>query len=138
MEAKIEHSRTMRDKFIQMRPLLKDRNVISDCETQIKEYQKYIDYFTEELHRLEAKQQDSDSGSEKSPVIQQHQLHVQSEHPPRSSSMVSSNPTAIVSTSSKKKYSNLGKKKGLNHTSIFENTNLIFFKIRSLNVRNSL
>ncbi|KAI9364117.1 hypothetical protein BD770DRAFT_175436 [Pilaira anomala] len=107
LEAKIEHSRTMRDKFIQMRPLLKDRNVISDCETQIKEYQKYIDYFTEELHRLEAKQQDSDSGSEQSPVIQQHQLHVHSEHPPRTSSMVSTNPTAIVSTSSKKKYSNL-------------------------------
>ena len=109
MEAKIEHSRTMRDKFIQMRPLLKDRNVISDCETQIKEYQKYIDYFTEELHRLEAKQQDnaSDSGSE-SPKIQQHLQNPNSEHPPRSSSMATGTPTALA-VSKKKKYSNLGK-----------------------------
>lgn len=112
MEAKIEHSRTMRDKFIQMRPLLKDRNVISDCETQIKEYQKYIDYFTEELHRLEAKQQDnaSDSGSEKQSPVIQHQLNANSEHPPRSSSMAT-NPTPIVPAKKddKKKYSNLGK-----------------------------
>lgn len=101
----------MRDKFIQMRPLLKDRNVISDCETQIKEYQKYIDYFTEELHRLEAKQQDnaSDSGSE-SPTIQQH-LTSQSDHPPRSSSMANSTATLIPTPikDDKKKYSNLGK-----------------------------
>ncbi|KAI8087376.1 hypothetical protein BDF21DRAFT_358843 [Thamnidium elegans] len=115
LEAKIEHSRTMRDKFIQMRPLLKDRNVISDCETQIKEYQKYIDYFTEELHRLEAKQHDnaSDSGSEskQSPIIQQR--HLQSEHPPRSSSMATTSNSAITMVASqtskdcKKKYSNL-------------------------------
>lgn len=43
----------MRDKFIQMRPLLKDKNVISDCETQIKEFQRYIDYFTAELNQLQ-------------------------------------------------------------------------------------
>lgn len=114
MEAKIEHSRTMRDKFIQMRPLLKDRNVISDCETQIKEYQKYIDYFTEELHRLEAKQQDnaSDSSSEtkQSPIIQ-HQLNPNSEHPPRSSSMTTNSTatTVVQKNDNKKKYSNLGK-----------------------------
>lgn len=116
LEAKIEHSRTMRDKFIQMRPLLKDRNVISDCETQIKEYQKYIDYFTEELHRLEAKQDNaSDSGSE-SPVALQQQnqlLQAQSEHPPRTSSM-STNPSEVTVVAprkkdDKKKYSNLGK-----------------------------
>ncbi|KAG1538088.1 hypothetical protein G6F51_009985 [Rhizopus arrhizus] len=57
LKAKIEHNRIMRDKFIQMRPLLKDKNVISDCETQIKEYQKYIDYFTEELARIESKKE---------------------------------------------------------------------------------
>ncbi|CAO3614558.1 unnamed protein product [Mucor hiemalis] len=102
----------MRDKFIQMRPLLKDRNVISDCETQIKEYQKYIDYFTEELHRLEAKQQDnaSDSSSEtkQSPIIQ-HQLNPNSEHPPRSSSMTTNSTatTVVQKNDNKKKYSNL-------------------------------
>lgn len=117
----------MRDKFIQMRPLLKDRNVISDCETQIKEYQKYIDYFTEELHRLEAKQSEnaSDSGSSAapSPIIQQNNslsasnLNTpNSEHPPRSSSMARSPDAAAIvpinpsgSNNNKKKYSNLGK-----------------------------
>lgn len=106
----------MRDKFIQMRPLLKDRNVISDCETQIKEYQKYIDYFTEELHRLEAKQDNaSDSGSESPVVLQQQnlQLQAQSEHPPRTSSMATNPSDVTVITprrkDDKKKYSNLGK-----------------------------
>lgn len=108
----------MRDKFIQMRPLLKGRNVISDCETQIKEYQKYIDYFTEELHRLEAKQNEntSDSGSESkpSPVIQQRSIQAQSEHPPRTSSMAqnasdTTNVVAVPPKDDKKKYSNLGK-----------------------------
>lgn len=89
----------MRDKFIQMRPLLKDKNVISDCETQIKEYQKYIDYFTEELHRLEAKE---DNSVESSP-----QLSVPSSHPPRTSSM-SANVTTLVQSDNKTKYSNLG------------------------------
>jgi hypothetical protein len=109
----------MRDKFIQMRPLLKGRNVISDCETQIKEYQKYIDYFTEELHRLEAKQNentsDSSSESKPSPIIQQRSIQAQSEHPPRTSSMATntSDTVTVVATpkNDKKKYSNLGKKK---------------------------
>lgn len=128
----------MRDKFIQMRPLLKDRNVISDCETQIKEYQKYIDYFTEELHRLEAKQQDnaSDSGSEskQSPIIQ-HQQNSQSDHPPRSSSMANTATTLVPSQikDDKKKYSNLGNLLYAHLYKIIINT-----KIRSLNVRNSL
>ncbi|KAI8350326.1 hypothetical protein EDC96DRAFT_577796 [Choanephora cucurbitarum] len=109
LEAKIEHSRTMRDKFIQMRPLLKDRNVISDCETQIKEYQKYIDYFTEELQRLRTKGNDSETSPN-----QQHQLlQVRSEHPPRTSSITASSaepPTVIAKaqkTNNKTKYSNL-------------------------------
>ncbi|CAO3684231.1 unnamed protein product [Rhizopus stolonifer] len=88
----------MRDKFIQMRPLLKDKNVISDCETQIKEYQKYIDYFTEELHRLEAKE---DNSVESSP-----QLSIPSSHPPRTSSMAA-NVTTLVQSDNKTKYSNL-------------------------------
>jgi classical protein kinase C len=105
-----------------MRPLLKGRNVISDCETQIKEYQKYIDYFTEELHRLEAKQNenasDSSSESKPSPVIQQRSIQAQSEHPPRTSSMATNisdaaTVVAVPPKNDKKKYSNLGKKKTL-------------------------
>ncbi|KAI8877450.1 hypothetical protein K501DRAFT_230241 [Backusella circina FSU 941] len=102
LEAKIEHSKTMRDKFIQMRPLLKDRNVISDCETQIKEYQKYIDYFTEELHRLEARsstQLDTDPEKVTSDT--------RSELPPRSSSMVTPATVLPAKEGNKKKYSNL-------------------------------
>jgi hypothetical protein len=106
----------MRDKFIQMRPLLKDRNVISDCETQIKEYQKYIDYFTEEKHRLEAKESNNDENDDKtSPTIQSRPpVASSSEHPPRSSSMATNAtpPTAVVPVvppkNDKTKYSNLG------------------------------
>lgn len=96
----------MRDKFIQMRPLLKDKNVISDCETQIREYQKYIDYFTEELTRLQAKQ-DADNTNTDSPS----QHMPKSEHPPRTSSMATTGvmPTVInPQRNNKKKYSNLG------------------------------
>ena len=80
-----------------MRPLLKDKNVISDCETQIKEYQKYIDYFTEELHRLEAKEESQD------------QLSIPQQHPPRTSSMTTNVTTLVQPGSNKTKYSNLGK-----------------------------
>ncbi|KAI8979406.1 hypothetical protein BDF20DRAFT_503174 [Mycotypha africana] len=115
LEAKIEHSRTMRDKFIQMRPLLKDKNVISDCDTQIKEYQKYIDYFTEELHRLEAKQQLSSSEEKGYTSSTAEQAQQKSENPPRSSSMppginggTATNTTAAIQAKmGKKKYSNL-------------------------------
>lgn len=96
----------MRDKFIQMRPLLKDKNVISDCETQIKEYQKYIDYFTEELARLQAKQDTDNATTDRSS-----QLVAKSEHPPRTSSMATAGavPTVInPQKNNKKKYSNLG------------------------------
>ncbi|ORE11999.1 hypothetical protein BCV72DRAFT_300331 [Rhizopus microsporus var. microsporus] len=105
LEAKIEHNRIMRDKFIQMRPLLKDKNVISDCETQIKEYQKYIDYFTEELHRLELRQEEGPpENNEDAP---QRTLALPQDHPPRTSS-ITANVTALVqSVSNKKKYSNL-------------------------------
>lgn len=49
----------MRDKAYQLKPLLIDRNALSQCETEIKECQKYIDYFTEELIKIESKK-DSD------------------------------------------------------------------------------
>ncbi|KAI8980253.1 hypothetical protein BDB01DRAFT_907046 [Pilobolus umbonatus] len=112
LEARIEHSRTMRDKFIQMRPLLKDKNVISDCETQIKEYQKYIDYFTEELHRLKAKASSSqgdngsDSGSDSRTSPIQHQpmdLARSGDLPPRTTSIQPISNTNETKT----KYTNL-------------------------------
>ena len=42
----------MRDKAYQLKPLLTDRNALSQCETEIRECQKYIDYFTEELAKI--------------------------------------------------------------------------------------
>lgn len=120
MEAKIEHSKTMRDKFIQMRPLLKDRNVISDCETQIKEYQKYIDYFTEELHRLEARSSTIDTDTEKPASDQRSDL------PPRSSSMVPSATVLPNKDANKKKYSNLGKIASHFYFILFISHNLLF------------
>lgn len=38
-----------------MRKVLKDRNAQLQCDTQIRESQRYIDYFTEELRRLKTK-----------------------------------------------------------------------------------
>lgn len=97
----------MRDKFIQMRPLLKDKNVISDCETQIKEYQKYIDYFTEELHRLTLRQEEGPP--ENNENASQGTLALPQDHPPRTSSITANVTSLIQSVSNKKKYSNLGK-----------------------------
>ncbi|KAG1177523.1 hypothetical protein G6F70_002397 [Rhizopus microsporus] len=88
-----------------MRPLLKDKNVISDCETQIKEYQKYIDYFTEELHRLTLRQEEGPpENNENTP---QGTLAIPQDHPPRTSSITANVTTLIQSVSNKKKYSNL-------------------------------
>ncbi|KAI9025066.1 hypothetical protein CLU79DRAFT_827118 [Phycomyces nitens] len=120
----IERNKTMRDKASQMRPLLRDRNAISQCETEIKEYQKYIDYFSEELHRLQARtgqssyqRSNSDEGDNiplETPVSTRgitptsnagHSGQVQTSRgvPPRSSSMA----TLQKEEPEKKKYSNL-------------------------------
>ncbi|CEG84834.1 hypothetical protein RMATCC62417_18586 [Rhizopus microsporus] len=50
----------MRDKAYQLRPLLTDKNALSQCENEIKECQKSIDYFTEELLKIESRK-DSDT-----------------------------------------------------------------------------
>jgi hypothetical protein len=103
-----------------MRPLLKDKNVISDCETQIKEYQKYIDYFTEELARIESKKELS---PQLTPNLQ----------PPRTSSMA--HPLTAV-TPIKTKYSNLGKCLERRDDKERKKTNVVWN--RSFNVGNTL
>lgn len=45
----------MRDKAKQLKPLLTDRNALSQCDTEIRECQKYIDYFIEELAKVESR-----------------------------------------------------------------------------------
>ncbi|CAO3593534.1 unnamed protein product [Absidia cylindrospora] len=126
---RIEQNKKMRDKAIQLRGLLNNRNGISQCETEIKEYQKYIDYFSEELHKLQAKSAHRHSGSTDSSSMMtttttntsntatssttiepgtptsDHHLSISSNSgaggaPPRTSSMVSSTSTAVASTQS--------------------------------------
>ncbi|CAO3672534.1 unnamed protein product [Rhizopus stolonifer] len=55
LKAKIAQNERVRDKAYQLKPLLIDRNALSQCETEIKECQKYIDYFTEELIKIESR-----------------------------------------------------------------------------------
>lgn len=135
---RIEKNKKMRDKTIQLRGLLNDRNAISQCETEIKEYQKSIDYFTEELHKLQAKSAHRVSGSggdsptsassttnpstaltpttePGTPTSDQSHHHLSSGGaPPRTSSMASSTSATVVSPSSlqpsvpRKRYTNLG------------------------------
>ncbi|KAI8098918.1 kinase-like domain-containing protein [Halteromyces radiatus] len=51
--SRIEQNERVRDTAKHMRPLLTDRNALSQCDTEIKKAQMYIDYFTEELHKLQ-------------------------------------------------------------------------------------
>ncbi|KAI9300148.1 hypothetical protein BJ944DRAFT_253317 [Cunninghamella echinulata] len=52
LQSKIIQNTHLREKAIQLRPLLTDKNAQLQCDTQIKESKKYIDYFTEELNKL--------------------------------------------------------------------------------------
>jgi hypothetical protein len=45
----------LKKKAIELRQILRDRNAQLQCDTQIRESQRYIDYFTEELRRLQTK-----------------------------------------------------------------------------------
>ncbi|KAF7729151.1 Serine/threonine kinase [Apophysomyces ossiformis] len=52
LEARIEQYKNLLDRVTHMRSLHTDRNAILQCETEIKDCQKTISYFTEELHKL--------------------------------------------------------------------------------------
>jgi hypothetical protein len=81
----------MRDKAYQLLPLLTDRNAISQCDTEIRECQKYIDYFTEELAKVESRDLHSTESMET----------ISNDIPPRSTN---TGPHGDI-----KKYSTLGK-----------------------------
>ncbi|KAI9262006.1 kinase-like domain-containing protein [Sporodiniella umbellata] len=55
VQLKIEQNTHLKQKAIELRKVLQDRNAQLQCETQIKECQRYIDYFGGELRRLQAK-----------------------------------------------------------------------------------
>jgi hypothetical protein len=83
----------MRDKAYQLLPLLTDRNAISQCDTEIRECQKYIDYFTDELAKVESRDPHS------------------SDHNPMETNILNDMPARSTSTGPHgdiKKYSTLG------------------------------
>lgn len=86
----------MRDKAIQLRKMLKDRNAQLQCDTQIKESQKYIDYFSEEMLKLQNR-----SDFERSSPLNSPQSPTATTVPPRSSSKP-------VAEGEKKRETNLG------------------------------
>lgn len=55
VQLKIEQNTHLREKAIELRKILLDRNAQLHCDTHIKDCQRYIDYFTEELRRLQVK-----------------------------------------------------------------------------------
>ncbi|OAD65961.1 protein kinase C [Phycomyces blakesleeanus NRRL 1555(-)] len=52
LNSKIEQNTHMRDKAIQLRGMLEDHNAQKQCDTQIKESERYISYFSAELRRI--------------------------------------------------------------------------------------
>jgi hypothetical protein len=87
----------MRDKAIQLRKMLQDRNAQLQCDTQIKESQKYIDYFSEEMTKLQNR-----SDVERSSPVNTPQSPTSASVPPRTSSK----PTST--DGEKKRETNLG------------------------------
>jgi adenylosuccinate synthase len=114
LELKINQNKMYRDKAMQMRRIIQDRNAQMQCDTEIKEYQKYIDYFSEEIRKLRQKPsrsstQSSDSGVETAAAASA------SSRDPASSPMVASASTNAGAAKvgggfepEKRKYSNLG------------------------------
>ncbi|KAI9246996.1 kinase-like domain-containing protein [Helicostylum pulchrum] len=80
VKSKIEQNVHLKKKAIELRQVLKDRNAQLQCDTQIRESQRYIDYFSEELRRLQTK------GSRASFISLQPSLHQQQASASESSS----------------------------------------------------
>ncbi|OBZ84141.1 Protein kinase C-like 1 [Choanephora cucurbitarum] len=68
VQSKIDQNVHLKRKAIELRQILKDRNAQMQCDTQIRESQRYIDYFTEELRRLQTKGSRGSYSSIHSPV----------------------------------------------------------------------
>lgn len=84
-----------------MRPLLTDRNALSQCDTEIKKAQMYIDYFTDEVHKL------MNRSSGKSSARADGALDTSQSDASLDPSSASATEAGLTST--KKRYSTLGK-----------------------------
>ncbi|CAO3647232.1 unnamed protein product [Cunninghamella echinulata] len=65
--ARIEQNERVRDTARNMRRLLIDRNALSQCDTEIRRAQMYIDYFTEEVQRLQNRTNDQEPQNRTNP-----------------------------------------------------------------------
>lgn len=99
-----------------MREILRDRNAQLQCETQIKESQRYIDYFGEELRRLQAKgsrasfSSSSNYFSESAPLTEGSTLLTQQLVSSPNQSLDSPGPEQVdIEEDISKRYTNLGK-----------------------------
>lgn len=81
----------MKRKAIELRKVLKDRNAQLQCDTQIRESQRYIDYFSEELRRLQTRGNRASFISLQPPII-----NSQHTSPTSESSSTESNTTSPV------------------------------------------
>lgn len=102
-----------RDKAMQIRRIIQDRNAQMQCDTEIKEYQKYIDYFSEEIRKLRQKPSRSSTQSTDSTFEMASTVSATSKEPGNSPiiSNVGMNVGAakpVGSEAEKRKYSNLG------------------------------
>jgi hypothetical protein len=102
-----------RDKAMQIRRIIQDRNAQMQCDTEIKEYQKYIDYFSEEIRKLRQKPSRSSTQSNDSGFDMAAATSVTSKE--QGSSPIISNAGMNVGSAKtgssepeKRKYSNLG------------------------------
>ncbi|SAL99009.1 hypothetical protein [Absidia glauca] len=97
--SRIEQNERVRDTAKHMRPLLTDRNALSQCDTEIKKAQMYIDYFTDEVHKL------MNRSSGKSSAMAEGALHASQSDASLDPSSASTTEVGIPST--KKRYSTL-------------------------------
>ncbi|KAI8330627.1 kinase-like domain-containing protein [Chlamydoabsidia padenii] len=98
--SRIEQNERVRDTAKHMRRLLTDRNALSQCDTEIKKAQMYIDYFTDEVHKLMNRSSLSGKTSVSTSDINSTQVQ------PSGGDASSLNPSTLTITN-KKRYSTL-------------------------------
>ncbi|KAI8973365.1 hypothetical protein BDF20DRAFT_837315 [Mycotypha africana] len=97
IQSKIEQNSRLKEKAIELRQMLTDKNAQLQCDTQIRECQRYIDYFTEELYRLRTKSHRASMISMHSLQHLQKESSVQSDAPTSSTSATADNSDATAS-----------------------------------------
>ncbi|KAI9474162.1 MAG: kinase-like domain-containing protein [Benjaminiella poitrasii] len=90
VQSKIDQNTQLKNKAIELRKFLKDRNAQAQCDTQIRESQRYIDYFTEELRKLQSK-------SRRASMIEDHD-ESNADHPSTTTTIINTNTTTTTTT----------------------------------------